>query len=352
MDVKKKICFIGGGLSVGGQERAMTNWANEFAKNDYKVSIICLFKTEIFYKLDPTIEIIWPVLNRKKINKFVYALMLIPYIHKNVKLIAPNTIISFGDWFNAYAILATRFLGIKILITNRMGPNLHLGRLMEFSNKLLYHFADGLIVQTKRAKEIFSSKYKLKKIYIVPNMLTPINIRNHTFENNIVSIGRLSIEKGHQILIEAFAMIQNKNWRLHIIGDGPEMLNLKALSIKLSISENVIFHGHKKEFSDILSKASIFVLPSFYEGFPNALLEAMSIPLACISSDCVAGPREIIQHNINGLLFEPKNVNDLFCKLNNLVSNTEQQIILRTEALKVRHEYSSDKIFELIKEII
>lgn len=352
MDVKKKICFIGGGLAGGGQERGLTNWANKFAKQGYKVSIICLLKTEIFYELDSSIKIFWPEIDRLNTNKLVYAIKLIPFIRKSIKLVAPNTIISFGDWFNAYAIISTRFLGIRTIITNRMGPNLHLGKFMEFFNKICYQYADVLIVQTQRAKEIFEKKYRLKQIKVIPNILKPIDIKEPLYEKNIISIGRLSKEKGHKFLIEAFAMLNNKEWSLHIVGDGPEMIYLKILVKKLNIENNVIFHGHQKDFSSILRKTSIFVLPSLYEGFPNALIEAMSIPLACISSDCVAGPREIIQDGINGLLFEQKNVNDLFCKLNNLVSNTEQQIILRTEALKVRHEYSSDKIFELIKEII
>jgi GalNAc-alpha-(1->4)-GalNAc-alpha-(1->3)-diNAcBac-PP-undecaprenol alpha-1,4-N-acetyl-D-galactosaminyltransferase len=352
MDVKNKICFICGGLSGGGQERALTNWANEFANEGVEISIICLFKTEIFYQLNPIIKVIWPSLDRKTTNKFIYAIKLIPFIRKNVKQIKPDIVISFGDWFNAYSIIATRFLGVKTFITNRMGPNLFLGKFLELFNRLSYPFADGLIVQTNRAKEILAKKYSLKKIHVIPNILKPIDIDNLTYENNIISIGRLSKEKGHSILIEAFSKLQIDSYKLHLIGDGPEMNNLKEYVKILNIENKVIFHGHQKNFTHVLQKASIFVLPSFYEGFPNALLEAMSIPLACISSDCVAGPREIIQHNKNGLLFETRNVKDLFNKLNFLVSNKEQQIIFRNEAYKVRNKYSSEQIFKLIKKSI
>jgi len=348
----KKICFIGAGLEGGGQERALTNFANTYASIGADVTIICLFKTNIFFKIHPNIKIVWPTINRETNNKFIYSLKLIPYIRKNIKLTKPDVIISFGDWFNAYSIFATRFLYIRTVITNRMGPNLHLGKFLEFANTCLYRFSDAMIVQTDRARIIMQKKYKLKNIHVVPNIINPININGLKYEKNIISIGRLSKDKGHKYLIEAFSKLNNQDWKLHIVGDGPEMLNLKILVDKLNLKKNVIFHGHLKDFSSILQKTSIFVLPSLYEGFPNALLEAMSIPLACISSDCVAGPREIIQNGVNGLLFEPQNVNDLFCKLDYLVSNKEQQINLRNEALKVRQEYSSEKIFALLNNII
>lgn len=350
--MKKKICFIGGGLAGGGQERALTNWANEFANIGMEVSIICLFKTEIFYTLNPSIKIVFPNIDRKTTNKFIYAAKLIPYIRKNIMQLNPDVVISFGDWFNAYSIIATRFLGVKTFITNRMGPSLYLGKFLELFNRVSYPFADGLIVQTERAKEIFEKKYSLRRIHVVPNMLNPINIENLSYENNIVSVGRLSKEKGHKHLIEAFSKLNLKDWKLHIIGDGPEMENLKSYVQELNKKDLIIFHGHKKDFSDTLRISSIFVLPSFYEGFPNALLEAMSIPLACISSDCVAGPREIIEPNKNGLLYETNNVNDLMLQLNFLINNKNKQNEFRNEAYKVRTKFASKEIIKLLNKII
>ncbi len=348
----KKICFIGGGLSGGGQERALSNWANEFALNGFEVVIICLFKTEIFFDIHPSILIIWPDVDRKKTNKFIYAARLIPFIRKNVKQYKPNVVISVGDWFNSYVLIATRFLNLKTFITNRMGPNLYLGKFIEFFNRRIYKLADGLIVQTQRAKQIFENKYNLSGIYVIPNVLNPIDLSSKSYEKNIVTIGRLSKEKGHQDLIQAFSKLKTLDWKLHIVGDGPEMKNLLKLTKDLSIEEKVVFHGYQRDFLSILSSASIFVLPSYYEGFPNALLEAMSVPLACISSDCVAGPREIIIDGENGLLYETGNVSELFNKLQLIISDPELQVKLRNQSINVRDEYSSEKIFRLLKEVI
>jgi glycosyltransferase involved in cell wall biosynthesis len=177
-------------------------------------------------------------------------------------------------------------------------------------------------------------------------------LSSKSYQKNIVTIGRLSKEKGHQDLIQAFSKLKTLDWKLHIVGDGPEMKNLLKLAQNLSIEANVIFHGYKRDFLSILSSASIFVLPSYYEGFPNALLEAMSVPLACISSDCVAGPREIIKDGENGLLYETGNVEELYAKLQLLISDSELQVRIRNQALNVRDEYSSEKIFRLLREVI
>ena len=117
--MKNSICFIGGGLSGGGQERAMVSLANEFAKRGYKVSILNLFKTEVAFDLESEIKVIWPLVDRKKNRKYIYAAKLIPFIYRNIKQQNPEVVISFGDWFNAYTLAATRFLKVKVFITNR-----------------------------------------------------------------------------------------------------------------------------------------------------------------------------------------------------------------------------------------
>lgn len=342
--MSKSICFISGGLAGGGQERALTNLANEFATRGHQISIICLFKTEVFFEINSEIKIIWPKEDRDKSNKFIYALKLIPYIRKNIKQINPDSVVSFGDWFNSYSILATRFLKKPIYITNRMGPNLHLGKFLEFFNKLTYKSATAMIVQTARAKEIMKAKYMLQNIHIIPNAVKPINIENRFPEKSIITVGRLSKEKGHKDLIEAFSKIKDKSWRLDIVGDGIEKENLEKLVSNLGIKDQVFFHGHKKDFKTILAKASIFVLPSYYEGFPNSLVEAMSVPLACIASDCVAGPSEIIKHNENGFLYETGNVNSLTSLLDDLINNPSKIDAIEKKAFQVIHQFNFDLI--------
>lgn len=351
--MSKSICFIAGGLAGGGQERALTNLANEYARLGYRITIICLFKTEVFFKVHHSINVIWPNRDRTATNKFLYAFYLIPYIRKNINTINPDTVVSFGDWYNAYTVICTRFLNKPVYITNRMGPNLHLGKFLEFFNKLTYRKATAMIVQTNRAEEIMKRKYGVKKVFVVPNAVKPIEVENRIAKKLILTVGRLSKEKGHSILIRAFSKLKNEEWELGIVGDGSERETLEKIVQELKLGDKVTFYGHRKEFSVILARASLFVLPSYYEGFPNALVEAMSVPIVCVASNCIAGPSEIIRHNVNGFLFEPGNVEELSKLLKDLINTPLYRLAsIEMEAKRVTEIFNFDVVAQKFINVI
>lgn len=339
-----KICFVSAGLAGGGMERSLTNIANYAAVQGYDVTILNLFKTDVFFNLHPAITLIWPDIDRTSTHRLLYAARLIPYIRKQLKRLNPDTVLSFGEWFNAYVIIATRFLGIPIFISDRMGPMLDLGFLLETARKIMYRFATGIIAQTSIAKEILFKKTGAKNIIIIPNALNVIDTDTTIKKKQIATVGRLSREKGQAVVIRAFAALKNTDWTLHIVGDGRERSNLEILVSKLKISDRVHFYGHLKNFNTILGQSDIFVLPSLYEGFPNALIEAMSVPLACISSDCVAGPSDIIQHGDNGFLFEPGNEKRLTELMGELIQYPQVRNNLAKNAYEVRQELALNKI--------
>lgn len=348
-----RICFVGGGLKGGGQERTLTDLANYVTNQGHKAEIINLFRTEQFYSLSSDIIIKWPDLERDKYNRFIYALKIFPYLRRNIQLFKPDVVISFGEWFNPYTVISTRFLGVPVYLYDLMGPSMRLDHLIQFSRRALYRFADGIIVQTKVAGKIVQQSIGARMIKVIPNPLNPINADNCTKEKQIVSLGRLSKEKGHIYLLRAFSVIKEKDWSLVIIGDGPEKSNLQWIAHQLKVNERVKFYGHLREFASLLGQAEIFVLPSLHEGFPNALLEAMSVPIACISSDCVAGPGEIIQHGVNGLLVQPGDEKELAETIELLIRNPDLRRNLAKEAYKVREKYNFDKIArELISFIL
>lgn len=100
--MNNRITFIGGGLAGGGQERALVNLANYCAKLGYEVSIVNLFKTEIFFDLHPAIKISWPTVDRAKTHRLLYALKLVSYIRKEVKKAKSDVVISYGFAIEGY----------------------------------------------------------------------------------------------------------------------------------------------------------------------------------------------------------------------------------------------------------
>jgi len=350
--LSNRLCFIGGGLKVGGQERAMVFLANSLAKKGYSVIILCLFKTHIDFDLHPKIKVVFPSFNRDSLNKFVYAILLIPYIRKSIKRHHSNTMICFGDWFNSYAVIATFGLKVRKVITNRMGPNLFLGRVVENLNKFFYKYSDVMVVQTLRAKEIIERKYSLNEVKVIPNPIQPFGYNRSDLHNNILTIGRLSKEKGHEILVQAFSLLEHKKWILHIVGDGREKDNLQDLVKSLNLEERVVFHGLLKDFKHLLANSDIFVLPSLYEGFPNALLEAMGSGLCCVASDCVAGPSELIKNNYSGKLFEPGNYIELSLILNELILDKELRDSMARNAFDSLIPYERNSIVNQFEEVL
>jgi len=348
----RSVCFVGAGLKTGGHERSLSSLANYFAANGHKVVVINLFRTEQFFHLDERIDVFWPDIERTRLNRFVYAVLIIPYLRRSIRKAKPDFIFSYGEWFNPYVILSTFFLKIPVFVLDRMGPKIDLGLLIETSRKVLYRFATGVIVQTKIAAEIIKRKTKAKNIGIVPNPVNVINTNTSIRYKQIVTVGRLSKEKGHIVLLRAFARLKDKDWTLHIIGDGPERKNLIKETLLLGIEGRVIFHGQLKNFGKVLGESIIFVLPSYYEGFPNSLIEAMSVPLACISSNCIAGPEEIISNRINGILVEPGNVDELHLALEEVINKPELASDIAREAYKVREVLSFEKIASLYLDFV
>jgi len=257
---------------------------------------------------------------------------------------SPDAVLSFGEWFNPFVILATRFLNIPLYAFDRMGPDMKLDPLVQFSRKILYKYATGIVVQTNAAKKKVTEKTSATNVVVIPNALIPINVAKKEKKKVIVSVGRLSPEKGHIILLRAFGRLEQKDWHLSIIGDGPEMSVLEKEAIDLGVRDRVQFHGHIKDFAAIMGESEVFVLPSYHEGFPNALLEAMSVPVACISSDCVAGPGEIINQGVNGLLVKPGDVDELAAAMELLINDPVLRENLATEAYKVRERFEFEKI--------
>jgi GalNAc-alpha-(1->4)-GalNAc-alpha-(1->3)-diNAcBac-PP-undecaprenol alpha-1,4-N-acetyl-D-galactosaminyltransferase len=349
---RKKILLINNGLAPGGIERASVTLANYFASKGYIISIVALYKREHFFQISPNISFFEPLFSRESTNRNFYVLKMMIYLRRTIKKIRPDAILAFGEWTNPFIVITSLGLKIPVYLSDRMSPELRLTKVHRILKKTFYKRATGIIAQTNYAKKTIQEKTGAKNIRVISNPINIIGMVDCQKKNRIITVGRLSKEKGHKVLIEAFSKINNKTWKLSIIGDGEEKEKLFKLAQELGISDQVIFHGYQRDFSLLLSESQVFVLPSLSEGFPNALLEAMAVPLACISSDCVSGPRDIISNGVNGLLVEPGNVTELVHAINRLTEDSELRERLAREAYLVRENYSFDIITQEFLEFL
>jgi GalNAc-alpha-(1->4)-GalNAc-alpha-(1->3)-diNAcBac-PP-undecaprenol alpha-1,4-N-acetyl-D-galactosaminyltransferase len=352
LNKKEKILIINNGLSGGGIERASTSLANYLAEKGYKIIVLALYQEKIVFKLRDDIKFVEPIFNRKFNGRVLYVLKLLKFIRKEVLSHNPNTILSFGEWTNPYVVISLLGLKYPIYLSDRMSPIAKLPFISEILKRLTYPTVSGIIAQTNFAKKIIEKKTGSTRISVIPNPVNIITLSNDIEQNIILSVGRLSLEKGHIYLIKAFYEIRKLNWKLFIIGEGKEKEKLVNLTKSLGLEKQVIFWGYLQDFSKQLTKASIFVLPSLKEGFPNSLIEAMAVGKACISTNYFEGFNEIIQDGINGLLVQPGNVEDLAIAMQKLIKNTELRKGIAFRALEIKNKLSFPLIADQYLEVI
>lgn len=303
-----KVDFYISSLSGGGAEKVLTTLAESFSSRGNDVSIMSLEKRPQFYPVSDKVELI--KVNNTKKGKLAEMVMDFFAIRKRLKSNDADVSISFLSRCNILVLYAARFTKNKVIVCDRNNPLMeHSKRVFERSCKL-YRNASAVFVQTEKIKSFYPD-YLQDKIYVLENpidfdemqcQLTDEPIKK---EDAIISVGRLEKQKDFMTLIRAFSLVAGDypSWRLKIFGKGDMKDELIALANDLGYGDRVLFCGRTEKPFYELKKSKIFVLSSNYEGFPNALCEGMAAGLACISSDCVSGPNELINQGENGYLF-------------------------------------------------
>ena len=144
--------------------------------------------------------------------------------------------------------------------------------------------------------------------------------------------------------MDVIKLLHLKNWKVLIVGKGLLQTELENRILLEKLSDKIEIISPTQEIDSFYQQASIFVLPSLIEGLPNALLEAMSAGLPCVSFDCDTGPREVIVDNENGYLVPIKNTEHLAAKINMLLHDSVLRNDIGIKAKKTMENYSIEKI--------
>lgn len=177
--------------------------------------------------------------------------------------------------------------------------------------KLLWRImatADAITVQCPSYVKAFPAALQ-RKIHVIPNVVTPVQLKDarppSTSETNrLLCVGRLCFQKNQSVLLKAFSKLAPslRDWRLDFAGDGEDRAALQQQAQKLGISNQIRFLGAVKDVASLYQSSQLFCLPSRWEGFPNALSEALSHGLPSVGfADC-GGVSDLIDHQSNGLL--------------------------------------------------
>jgi GalNAc-alpha-(1->4)-GalNAc-alpha-(1->3)-diNAcBac-PP-undecaprenol alpha-1,4-N-acetyl-D-galactosaminyltransferase len=348
------ICLALPSLNLGGMERVMIEIAHYIVKNtDYEVVIVKLTRSDTeFYKVPEGVKVIQPDFLFNSKYRIFHSLKLLFFLIKTIRKIKPISVLSFGEMYNSFVLISSFFSNAKYFVGDRSQPDKKWGFFHEKMRKLIYRRADGIIAQTKYAKSFFEMELNHKNIQVIPNPNRDYQYVKTEKENVIIYMGRLIKSKRVDLLIEVFAKINNPNWKLWIVGDGPEKEKLEKQIVGLESKDLITIFGAQKNVTEFYSKAKIFAFTSLSEGFPNVLIEALSFALPCVAFDCVAGPSDIIEDNQNGFLIPLLDTAMFEEKLSSLMLNQELYKEMSDYALLSSKKYDVNVISELFLKFI
>ncbi|MFK5949807.1 MAG: glycosyltransferase family 4 protein [Methylococcales bacterium] len=360
-----KISLVIPSLGCGGAERVLTTMANYWSNHGNEVSLITIDSIENdFYELDYRVKRIGLdlVISANSLCSAIYNnITRISFLRRELKELKPDFVISFIDHMNVMTLLSTVGIDIKVVVSERIDPREHhIGRIKGLLRNYVYPLTNALVIQTDSLKEWAHEIVSEKCVYVIPNPLPQIEKVSNDDSMIaidtpfIIGMGRLVSQKGFDILIQAFSrcLQNNTNWTLLILGEGSDRDKLEKLSNDLGVGSRVLMPGRVQNQISILKQASIFVLSSRYEGFPNALLEAMCCGLPVISFDCPTGPADIIINNENGKLVPSGDIDMLVSVMSDLMNDDNERKRLSKQAAMISNEYSLTNIMILWEKML
>ena len=354
-----KIFFYINNIGYGGAERVMVNLSSVFAENNHDVSLITSFNVEKEYEINSKIKR-YSLENEEQSSNFLKRnFSRIKKLKALCKKEQPDVLVSFMGENNFRAILATRGLKTKTIVSVRNDPNKEYStKLFKFLAKTLYKKADGVVFQTDDAKNWFPKKVQKKSRVIMNQVAEKFFSVKKEKEDYYVATGRLNQQKNYPMMIRAFARFVKDypDEKLYIYGNGDLREELNELIKNLNVERNILLKGPSNDIPDVLKNAKGFLLSSNYEGIPNGLLEAMAVGVPCISTDCpCGGPKMIINHNENGLLIPVGDEDKLYEALCCL-ENEDLRKKISTNAKKSAESFKPDVIYEnwekYLKEVV
>jgi GalNAc-alpha-(1->4)-GalNAc-alpha-(1->3)-diNAcBac-PP-undecaprenol alpha-1,4-N-acetyl-D-galactosaminyltransferase len=355
-----RLTLVIASLTGGGAERVMAVLANDWAARGHHVTLITIARrdddrqalssavTRVALDLLSPSRSLWQAA-RTNVQRLTR-------LRREIRRSRPDVVISFLAQTNVLTLCATRALGVPVIVSERVDPRADpIPAFWAGMRALLYGSAAAVVVQNSDVARWAERHVRVEKVHTIPN---PVSAPEECSgrcgpssslpewlsdpRSKVFAMGRLTEQKGFDVLLQAFARCQPEtlHWSLIILGEGEERGRLEALAARLGIASAVRLPGYVRDATRVLREGDLFVLPSRYEGFPNALLEAMGCGLAVISTDCPSGPAEIVRHGIDGLLIPPGDVDALSVAMRQLIATPDDRRRLGSRAVEVVERFS------------
>ena len=368
----KKLMLVIPMLSTGGAERVILHLFRHIDRAKFNPIYLVLFEMKGEF-MDYVPKDIQVISLKKGIHKYGLQWLIFVSLAKILQKERPDVIVSFMWYPNLITSLARAIsrVNTRIILSERISLSFSFGFvgniLRSLGMRLFYKKADAIIVNSKKMMQELIEKTKLneEKIKVIynpidlkeVNALSAQEVSLSWFKENvpvIVAMGRLTAQKGFNYLINAVKILTDRgiNCRLCILGEGVDKEKLQNQAVNSGIQEKVTFLGVQRNPYKYLARATIFVLSSLHEGFPNALLEAMALGIPSIATRCPTGPDELITDGEDGLLVPPRDEKALADAIERLLKDEKLRTKLGANAKKKTEAFDVNRIVKEYERVL
>ena len=359
-----KILIFIHSLKSGGAERVASCLAGQWAVLGHDLTVVTqTSNAEDFYELPSSVKRI--ILNSANEsasiwNALVNNIKRILSVRRAIQRINPDIAIGMMTSANVLLLLGTLAAQTPVIACERTyPPQLPVGRLWSRLRRWTYPLASRVTMLTSEGLDWLHDEIPRAHGIVMPNPIPyPLPVGEPQLPTEallplsrkmLLAVGRMSEEKGFEGLLRAFASLarQQPNWDLVILGDGPLRPTLAQQVQALGLGSRVFMPGRAGNVGAWYERADLYVLSSRVEGFPNTLGEAMAHGCAAVSFDCDTGPRDLIRHEVDGLLVPPGDVQALALALGRLMQDDALRAQMAVRATEVRIRYSMQRVLAL-----
>lgn len=329
MEKIKRLLFVSPSLTYGGAERVVSILTSELANEGYEVSLILYDKMDKEYPVSSDVSVEYLPHRNKNELSILYKYRKLMYLRGLIKRINPDIIIPFLPYPVEHCYYATLGMGIPMVVTVRNNPAVEPSteKMRKRRNKIARKSA-GVFLQNMEQMDYFSNDIK-KKCFVIPNPMTKevlgYECKQKRYITNFICVGSFKEQKNHALLISAFekaAKIKD-DIRLDLVGSGKLESQIARLIRDKGLQDKIHMLGNTSKVTQELVSHDCFVLSSDFEGMPNALMEAMSVGLPCISTKCPTGPNELIGDDERGILVKVGDVDSLSKAMIEVCNNSD-----------------------------
>jgi GalNAc-alpha-(1->4)-GalNAc-alpha-(1->3)-diNAcBac-PP-undecaprenol alpha-1,4-N-acetyl-D-galactosaminyltransferase len=301
------VCVIAE-MQAGGAQRVMAQLCNHFAARRHDTTLVTLRPSseEPFYDLSEAVTLLplGRLAEGAQLGRIARVLAWIAALRRTFVAVRPDVVISFVDLTNVMVLLAALGLRLPVIVAERTDPadySHRLSRLDRILRRLTYPRANRIVVQTDRAAKFFSH-YPPSQIVKISNPVPPASLLARPDEPSpdrryrIIGVGRLDFDKRFDVLVESFAGLAARfpDWDVAIFGQGTAHATLHAQIERHDLGGRIKLMGLTKDIAGEFARSHVMAFPSRYEGFPNALAEAMAAGLPSVAFENVSGVEDLV----------------------------------------------------------